>query len=446
METPDSDGTSREGLIESHLGLVRTIARRYAGRGAELDDLVQVGAVGLIKASNRFDPERGVAFATFAAPVIEGEIRHHVRDRTSSLRIPRKLERVGAQVRRHQTELASTLGRQPTPDEIAAALGIDAGDVERALKAETAREYVSISQGDDPVGGAPAAEGLTYTDDRLLLTGSVRSLDERERRIVFLRFHVDMTERQIAHELGISQAHVSRLLRRALSKLRKELADAVNADNGPDATLLVGGQTPPSISEVGTAVDQMLAQYLELPYHLEVRSEHDGEQLSWKGSVAELPGCMSRGRTPDEALARLRPAMESWVASAIDEHREVPLPNGKMPESSNVTSRAGRSHSGRVLVRMPVTLHEQLVSEAERAHVSLNRFATDALAAAVARSDPEQPSTLQEHPVRAGNSAPRPRANIPRALRVALATNLVVVVIAGVVAVLLLVLALQRGL
>jgi RNA polymerase sigma-B factor len=436
---------SRGGLIESHLTLVRTIARRYVGRGAELDDLVQVGAVGLIKASDRFDPTRGVTFAAFAAPVIEGEIRHHLRDRTRSLRIPRKLEQMSAEVRRAQTELVSTLGRVPTMQELTAALGIDAVDVERALNAGSAGDWVSISAGDDSVAEATGTDGLADRDDRLFLNGGIRSLDERERRIVFLRFHADMTEREIAREVGISQAHVSRLLRCALAKLREGLADAAEAATAPDAAQRhLGDKTGPRISGVGTLEIRTLAEYLDLPYHLEVRSEHDGDRSWWTGSVEELPGCVSRGGTSEEALARLRPAMESWLGSALEEHREIPLPN-KGGSRQEGASKSARSHSGRFLVRMPAPLHEQLAREAERAHVSLNRFITDALAACISTAEPERLGSVSQPRAPAVDRDPGSGATRPRALRVALATNVIVVVIAGVVALLLLALALQRG-
>jgi RNA polymerase sigma-B factor len=442
VESSRSADVSGDDLIESHLTLVRAIARRYAGRGAELDDLLQVGALGLIKASNRFDPTRGVTFAAFAAPVIEGEIRHHLRDRTSSLRIPRKLERMGAEVRRRQTELASILKRVPTVQELAAALGVDALDIERALNAERARDWISTSPGGDSIAEPTGTDRLAHSDDRLWLTGSVRSLDDRERRIVFLRFHADMTERQIAHELGISQAHVSRLLRRALAKLREELAGAAGADGAPDAA---PAKTDRRIRPVGTSEIRTLADYLGLPYHLEVRSEHEGGQSWWTGTVEELPGCVSRGATPDEALERLRPAMELWLASALDEHREIPLPNagGSRREAA---PKSARSHSGRFLVRMPGPLHEQLAREAENAHVSLNRFITDALAASLSTSEREQPEAASHPRDPAANRGPGSGSASPRGLRVALATNVVVVVIAGVVALVLLVLALQRGL
>ncbi|HZE06886.1 MAG TPA: sigma-70 family RNA polymerase sigma factor [Solirubrobacteraceae bacterium] len=198
-----SAGDTRDRLIESHLPLVKALARRYAGLGAELDDLVQVGALGLIKASDRFDPGRGVAFATFATPTIEGEIRPHLRDRSSALRIPRQLQRLSRDIRRCQSDLTTRLGRTPSTAEVAAALDTDADEVERALAAERARDSLSLSSDADPAA-ATGAETATEADDRLVLAASMRALDSRERQIVYLRFHADKTERQIARELGIS--------------------------------------------------------------------------------------------------------------------------------------------------------------------------------------------------------------------------------------------------
>lgn len=211
-------------LIDSHLQLVRAVARRYAGRGEELDDLVQVGAVGLVKASDRFDPSRGVAFAAFATPAIEGEIRRHLDDRARSVRIPRDLQKTSRNVRRQQAELAARLGRFPTTAEVAEALKIEESEIERAISAERAGDRVAVAPGDEAWDAAATSEPLDGSDNRMLLAASMRALNERERRIVFLRFHADLTERQIARTVGISQAHVSRLLDGALTKLRAELA------------------------------------------------------------------------------------------------------------------------------------------------------------------------------------------------------------------------------
>ncbi|HEY2319256.1 MAG TPA: sigma-70 family RNA polymerase sigma factor [Solirubrobacteraceae bacterium] len=227
---------SRERLIESHLPLAKSVAKRYAGRGVDLDDLVQVGAVGLIKAADRFDAGRGVAFSTFAEPTIEGEIRHHLRDRSAPVRIPRELQRLGKRLRRRQGELAAQLGRDPTLSELADAVEADVGDVERALAAEQARESVELPAAETAGGAAMQAEPFAGSVERLLLAEHMHVLDDRERRIVYLRFHADQTERQIARELEISQAHVSRLLAAALAKLQTQLAAAESPANAGDTT------------------------------------------------------------------------------------------------------------------------------------------------------------------------------------------------------------------
>jgi RNA polymerase sigma-B factor len=377
-----------------------------------------------------------VAFATFAGPVIEGEIRRHLRDRTHPVRIPRELKRMSSQFRRRHDELAAALGHSPSVSELAAALGVEASDVERALSAERARDPAAISAERDLSVGHDFR--LSDSEDRLLLASGVRALDERERRIVFLRFHVDMTERQIARELGISQAHVSRLLAGALTKLRTELARSGKAKPGGDITLGItvasaDHNAEPAVPAGSPPDNATLARYLELPYHLQVRREHEGERSWWRAGVEELPGCSSQGSTPDEAFARLRSAMESWIASALAEQREIPVPAQGEP-----TSRAAHGYSGRFLVRMPRPLHEQLAREAHRQQVSLNRFVTEVLAASVASPQAEgsQTGTKPARPAERGQA---------RAFRVALTTNLIVIVLVGVVAIVLLVLALERG-
>lgn len=462
-----SANVDRERLIEAHLPLARAVARRYVGRGEDLDDLIQVAAIGLIKATDRFDPSRGVAFATFATPAIDGEIRRHLRDRTGSVRIPRELQQLGGKLRQCHGELAAALQRSPTVSELAKALAADERDVESALVAERAREWIPISSDHDAVATAEDLEPLVGSDDKLLLTLSVRALEERERRIVFLRFHADMTERQIALELGISQAHVSRLLAGALSKLRADLANSsslpaerdTTADSvispesgttrpleGTSANSLAGENARKCSSEdtriagVGAPHENpTLGRYLDLPYHVALRSEHAGERSWWSATVEELPDCKVQASTPEEALELLRPAMERWVSAALAEHREVPVPNGEVSKQ-----RTGSTHSGRFLVRMPGALHEQLAGAAERENVSLNRFVTQALAASVAPPRPTQQSALEQPPTTALESLPGTQRQPARAVRVALLTNLIVIVLVGLVAVALLVLALMR--
>jgi RNA polymerase sigma-B factor len=459
---------TRGRLIESHLPLVRSVARRYVGRGETLDDLVQVGAVGLVKASNRYDESRGVTFAAFATPAIDGEIRRHLRDRSSTLRIPRDLQRTSGELRRQAGELAATLGRSPTMRELASAVDADEHHVERALTAERAREAVPLSSGNESVEVPDSSDRQRGSEDRLLLTPSVRALDEPERTIVFLRFHADMTERQIAHKLGISQAHVSRLLTSALERLRAELRGfedvTSNRDIGADTVISpASGRIKTSkrahkpgrartalrrrkgkIDGVGGSQEnRTLADYLELPYHVAVKSEGNGA-AGWSASVEELPGCTTRGGTPDEAVEMLRPAMQTWLETALAERREIPLPSTAAQTSKH---RSASSHSGRFLVRMPGSLHQELARAAEHRQVSLNRFVTDALAASVS-SSPEAQRATPSKGREQQNAEPVKRTSErrpPRAFRVALATNLAMVAFAGAVAIVLLVLALQRG-
>ena len=430
---------SRERLIASHLPLVRSIARRHVGRGEDLDDLVQVGAVGLVKASDRFDAGRGVAFATFAAPTIEGEIRRHLRDRTGPIRLPREMEQIRRALRLHREELASTLGRQPTVQELAESLSADEGDIERALATEHDQSSVSVSSGVDTIELPEEVEALASSEDRMLVAASMRALDDRERRIVFLRFHADKTERQIADELEISQATVSRILTRALAKLREELASAgVDfADRDISADTVKRSVTAQTTNPDASAAT--LARHLELPYQLDVRSERDGERTRWTATVEELPGCASRGNTADEALAGLRAAMESWLTAAIAENREIPQPGQDAGKS-----RASHSYSGRFLVRMPKSLHGELARAAEKEQISLNRLVTDVLASAVEQGDPASANGAESDRDPVEHSA-RAKPASARTFRLALATNLVVVILAGVIALVLLVLALAHG-
>ena len=344
--------------MRSHLPLVRAMARRYAGRGEEVDDLIQAGSVGLVKASSRFDPSRGVAFATFVAPTVEGEIRRHLRDRSPGVRLPRNMQRMSGELRRTRDELAASLGRAPEVAEVAAALDADVAEVERLMTADRARNPVPLPTAGDPdVDRSGDADALAGSEYRVLLEGGLRALDDRERRIVFLRFHADMTEAQIARAVGISQAHVSRLLDGALTKLRAEL-DSTEADTTKSRAV-----SPPKTAEIADSASK----------------------------IAEV---------------------------GADE-------GSKAPEKKT------GSYSGRFLVRMPSELHEQLASAAERQKVSLNRYVTDTLSSSVGLTAPDR-----KEPSKGLRS---------RRLRMALATNLVVVVLAGVIAVVLLVLALQRG-
>ncbi|MHB1571996.1 MAG: sigma-70 family RNA polymerase sigma factor [Solirubrobacteraceae bacterium] len=388
----------RERLIESHLPLVKALARRYTGLGAELDDLVQVGTVGLIKASDRFDPQKGVAFAAFAAPTIEGEIRHHLRDRSSGLRIPRRLQHLSREIRRCQGQLTNRLGRLPTTTELAAVLDADPDEVERALAAERAREPVPLTGRDRPPVGGAGADPASDSDSRLMLVNSLRALDERERRIIYLRFHADKTERQIAIELGLSQAHVSRLLSAALAKLRDSLAPEGAGDHESPADIASKLVISPAFSGSGAS----------------------------RSSTAHR----REGAQPPSKEAGTGPSRERRPAAADQQLDARP---GRRGTTASQDGAKPSGHSGRFLVRMPSALHGELANAAQREHVSLNQFVTNALATTVSAS-----RDGREDPPVAG----RPPA---RTIRLVLAANLAVVILAVAVAVLLLVLAFERG-
>jgi RNA polymerase sigma factor (sigma-70 family) len=280
----------RDRLVEAHMPLVHSVARRFAGHGAEFEDLVQVGAVGLLAASERFDPRRGVSFGSFAAPTVEGAIRHHMR---------------------------------------------------------------KVDQSDPPIAADEIPEGISAlagSDDRLLLRGWLRALSDRDRQIVYLRFHADMTERDIAREVGLSQTQVSRLLAEALVRLREV-----------------------SASETEFA----------------------------RPAAAPAPASISKPVAPEES--------------------------GDEPTSGDEPA-AG--HSGRFLVRMDGMLHQRLSDAAKRDHMSLNRFVTERLAQSLSPTGMPQESK-------------RPLGGH---LRAAMVANIVIVVIAAALAIVLVVLAVERGL
>ena len=230
----DGDLAAREELIERYMSLVRSLARRYAYRGEQLDDLVQIGAIGLIKAIDRFDVERGVELTTYATPNIIGEIKRHFRDKGWSVRVPRGLQELNVQVTKLIEQLTVQLGRSPTIPELAKAAGVEEEQVLEALESGRAYSSVSLSTGggSDEDGELDPLESLgtieheyEISEDRAVLAPGFKVLDERERKILHLRFFSGLTQSQIAAEIGISQMHVSRLIRRSLEKIREEIAE-----------------------------------------------------------------------------------------------------------------------------------------------------------------------------------------------------------------------------
>jgi RNA polymerase sigma-B factor len=226
------DTEARERLIEQYLPLVRSLARRYSYRGEQLEDLVQVGCIGLIKAIDRFDIDRGVELTTYATPNIIGEIKRHFRDKGWSIRVPRGLQELNVRLSHLLEELTVQLERSPTIPELAKAAGVDEEDVLEALESGQAYATLSLSAasgGDDdsdldPLESLGTIEhGYEVSEDRAVLGPGLAALDERERRILHLRFFEGLTQSQIAEQVGISQMHVSRLIRRSLEKMREEI-------------------------------------------------------------------------------------------------------------------------------------------------------------------------------------------------------------------------------
>jgi len=221
----------RATLVELHLPLVEYLARRFRNRGEWLDDLTQVATIGLIKSIDRFDLDRGVEFSTYATPTIVGEIKRHFRDKGWAVRVPRRLQELKLSLTKAIGDLAQREGRAPTVSELAAHLQMSEEDVLEGLESANAYSTVSLDAPDSGDEDAPAvADSLGMIDDALegveyreSLKPLLERLPPREKKILLLRFFGNMTQSQIAAELGISQMHVSRLLARTLAQLREGL-------------------------------------------------------------------------------------------------------------------------------------------------------------------------------------------------------------------------------
>jgi RNA polymerase sigma-B factor len=328
------DARARERLVELYMPLVEALARRHGRRGAEQDDLVQAGSIGLLNAIERFDPKRGEEFVAFAVPTIEGEMKRHIRDRTGPVRLPRRLHEASVRLPRARDELTARLNRAPTQTELAREVGVSTEDL-AGLESTTT----------SAAGQAAPEDELDASESRLLLAGAFQSLDDTDRRILYLRFVRELSRREVADELGFSQSALARRTTAALAKVRAELES--NA-------FKPGGQAPPA-----------------------------------------------------------SPSAE-------------PKPE---PEAAPVAeSKAPAAHSGRLMLRMPQSLHTELARAAEREEVSSNQYIPNTLAASMRWHSENE-------------SAPAP----PRWLPAALLTNIVVVVIAGVIALVLLIVAWQQG-
>ncbi len=234
----------RERLIELHLPLARSLARRYAYGGEPFEDLEQTAYVGLIKAVARFDPARG-AFPAFAVPTILGELRRHFRDRGWAVRVPRRVQERSLAVERESEALSATLRRAPTAAEIADRLGLSREEVVEAHQATAAHRAVPLvaeADGDGETGAAvddgAIDDGFARAEDRASLVSMLGALKPHERRIVLLRFHGELSQQEIGRLVGMSQVGVSRILRRSLDRMR----DAAERGDQPHATTPVLGR------------------------------------------------------------------------------------------------------------------------------------------------------------------------------------------------------------
>jgi RNA polymerase sigma-B factor len=226
------DASLRATLIEAHIGLAEHLARRFTHRGEPYDDLVQVSSLGLIKAVDRFDPDRGVEFTTYATKTILGELKRHFRDKGWSIRAPRRVQELYLHLGQAIGQLSQELGRSPTIRELAQETGASEDDVIEALEAGQAYRSASLDSAgpdDEGLGARLGVEDERFGDAewRAVLLPHLENLAERDRQILRLRFSDGLTQSEIAARIGISQMHVSRLLSRSLNALRQAAAPAV---------------------------------------------------------------------------------------------------------------------------------------------------------------------------------------------------------------------------
>lgn len=222
---------ARDDLVRLHLPLVEHCARRFRNRGEPHEDLVQVGTIGLIKAVDRFDTERGVEFSTYATPTIIGEIKRYFRDKGWAIRVPRRLQELRMQITATTAELTQKLGRSPTPRELGEAIGCSVEEIIEGMESSNAYSTLSLDASDSSDDGPPSLldslgvddHNLEHVEIRESLKPLLEGLDPREKRILLLRFFKNMTQSQIADEIGVSQMHVSRLLTKTLKQLRVSL-------------------------------------------------------------------------------------------------------------------------------------------------------------------------------------------------------------------------------
>jgi RNA polymerase sigma-B factor len=229
------DQQAREALVQRFLPLARQLARRYQRGGEALDDLIQVASLGLLKAIDRFDPTRDTAFSSFAVPTILGELKRHFRDKGWSVRVPRDLQELTVRLEPTSEALSRELGHVPTLAELAKRLDVSEEQVLEAREAAGAYRAVSLDrprddddEGGDGIGAAFGIEdtGFSEAEDSATVQHLMRVLSEREREVLRLRFSEDLTQAEIGTRIGVSQMHVSRILRQAIGRLREEANEA----------------------------------------------------------------------------------------------------------------------------------------------------------------------------------------------------------------------------
>jgi RNA polymerase sigma-B factor len=223
--------SARDELVARFVPFAEYLARRFGGRGESLEDLAQVAMIGLLNAIDRFDPSREVQFSTYAAATIVGELKRHFRDKGWALRVPRRLQELAVQVNRALPELTQSLGRSPTIPELASHLGVATDDIAEAMDAvqaystssletpmgEEAKAPIDSLGGDDP--------SMALLEEWSSIAPAVAELSPRDRRVLYLRFFRDLTQSEIAEDVGVSQMHVSRILTQTLEKLRRAASD-----------------------------------------------------------------------------------------------------------------------------------------------------------------------------------------------------------------------------
>lgn len=214
------DSDIRRRLVEQHLPLARGLARRHAGAGETFEDLVQVGALGLVAAARRYDPDRGVPFAAYAAPTVDGELRRHLRDRAATVRVPRREQALAGALRRAAVSTAQRLGHEASLAEIAGTAGLTRRDAERVLGGTAAA--TSLASLDDEASDAATAE-MEACESRVLLHAALATLEPRERDALALRFGAELSLREVGGRLGISPAQAARVVRHALEQVRTAL-------------------------------------------------------------------------------------------------------------------------------------------------------------------------------------------------------------------------------